>query len=235
MSSAVSTVLDAGARGESIPVRLSNAYCVALASADQDYRALLNAGGINFPDGTPVVWVMRAKLRKGYGALRAGRVRGPTFFTEVLRATPAAGLSNYFLGTTSTTLEKLERALTVKIPELRIAGKHAPAFGPLNEDFYDRACEEILQSGADLVWVALGTPKQDFVATELARRTGVPCIGVGAAFDFVAGTVREAPVWVQSTGLEWLYRLCSEPRRLWRRYLFGNFRFLYSVLAESRN
>jgi N-acetylglucosaminyldiphosphoundecaprenol N-acetyl-beta-D-mannosaminyltransferase len=218
---------------EKIPVsvRLSNAYCVALASKDEQYAALLTDGGVNFPDGTPVVWAMR---RREPG-LAPGRVRGPSLFRTATKATAKERLGNFYFGTTDETLDRLTATLLREEPGLVVAGKYAPAFGPVDEEFYRSAVKAILATDASIVWVALGTPKQDFVSTEIAIRTGLPCVGVGAAFDFVAGTVAEAPEWMQSKGLEWVYRFYKEPRRLWKRYVFGNVRFLYSAFVESSN
>jgi N-acetylglucosaminyldiphosphoundecaprenol N-acetyl-beta-D-mannosaminyltransferase len=220
---------------ESVPVsvRLSNAYCVALASKDERYAALLSQGGVNFPDGAPVVWFMRGRGRNR--GLAPGRVRGPSLFRTATRATAAEGLGNFYFGTTSETLDRLTGQLRREEPGLVVSGQYAPPFGPIDEEFYERAVQAISATDASIVWVALGTPKQDFVSTEIAIRTGLPCVGVGAAFDFVAGTVAEAPQWMQSRGLEWVYRFYKEPRRLWRRYVFGNIRFLYSAFTESSN
>ncbi|MDV6241222.1 WecB/TagA/CpsF family glycosyltransferase [Rhodococcus opacus] len=216
------------AKGRSpIPVRLSNAYCVSLASNDPSYAALTNGPGVTFPDGTPVVWFMRTKNRM------AQTVRGPSLFTAVMEAGRSAGIQHFLLGTDDTTLSNLVTSLERKFPGVSIAGVHAPAFGPLDEAFYKEAVKLIQTANPDLIWIALGTPKQDFAAAELSKRTGLPCIAVGAAFDFVSGVTKEAPKWVQGTGIEWIYRFSQEPRRLWRRYTFGNLRFLYSAIVHS--
>lgn len=114
-----------------------------------------------------------------------------------------------------------------------MAGNFAPPFSDLNQSFVELCRDAVLGSGANIVWVGLGTPKQDFLASALAGLVGVPCIGVGAAFDFVAGTVQEAPPWIQRSGLEWLFRLTQDPRRLWRRYVFGNLQFVGAVLRRN--
>lgn len=227
---AVNIVLDAGKRRDSIPVRLSNAYCVALASKDAVYADLLNGPGLNFPDGTPVVWFMKAR-KSGDSSLST--VRGPTLFADTLALTAGAGLSNFFLGTTDETLSVLRATVSQKYPDIDIAGTYAPPFAPLTNAFIQDCYERIEESKADLIWVGLGTPKQDYVAAQLAKLLGRPCVGVGAAFDFLAGTVREAPLWMQNSGTEWIYRFASEPRRLWKRYIFGNARFLYTAVVES--
>ncbi|RYH69825.1 MAG: glycosyltransferase [Alcaligenaceae bacterium] len=225
--SARDAVVEFAIKQKAIPVRLSNAYCVALAANDPDYAALTNGPGVTFPDGTPVVWFMRARNRK------AQTVRGPSLFCAVMEAGSTNGIRHFLLGTKDTTLSSLVSALEARFPAVSIAGVHAPSFGPLNEVFYEEAVKSIRIANPDIVWIALGTPKQDFAAAELAKRTGVPCVAVGAAFDFVSGVTKEAPEWVQGSGFEWLFRLASEPRRLWRRYLFGNVRFLHSALTES--
>lgn len=227
---AVDRIMLAAENREGIPVRLSNAYCVALASKDSEYERLLGGHGLNFPDGAPVAWVMKARNRSN---IPVSRVRGPSFFFESIARSHNTQIRHFFLGTTDETLSSLVRTLKSEYPELNVAGTYAPPFAPLSESFIQDCYERIKESRADIVWVGLGTPKQDFVAAQLAARLDVPCAGVGAAFDFAAGTVREAPAWIQRSGTEWLYRLMSEPKRLWKRYLFGNARFIYSALAES--
>jgi N-acetylglucosaminyldiphosphoundecaprenol N-acetyl-beta-D-mannosaminyltransferase len=209
-------------------VRLANAYCVVLARKDVEYRALLDSDGINFPDGSPVVWSMRAD-----GVTDAGRVRGPSFFEEVLAEGRSRNLRHFFLGATSQTLDKLRERMEIKFPELIVAGTYSPPFEPLSAEFLD-GCERAVRGAEpDIIWVGLGTPKQDYVTTELSRRLRLPAAGVGAAFDFSAGTIREAPRFVQRAGFEWLFRLLMEPRRLWKRYVIGNFEFL-RIVSLSR-
>lgn len=202
-------------------IRLMNAYCVALASDDPEYFALVTSSGINYPDGAPVAWVMR----RG-GTPEAKQVRGPSFFLKVIELGTARGMRHYFFGTTDETLSLLEERLKKDQPDVVVAGLGAAPFGPVSEILTDEVVEEIRATNPDIVWVGLGTPKQDFVAVELAKRLGVPCAGVGAAFDFAAGTQPEAHPLIRRFGLEWAYRLSTEPRRLWRRYLWGNTRFI---------
>ncbi|MDM7490515.1 WecB/TagA/CpsF family glycosyltransferase [Rhodococcus sp. CSLK01-03] len=230
MERAVELVVAAAEERRPVPVRLSNAYCVALASQESTYERTLSDTGLTFADGMPVVWAMRLRNPSGHVV---SRVRGPSFFNEVIAKSRTANLTNFLLGTTSETLAQLEVELFNRYPGVRIAGSYAPPFSPLGEQFYEECASQIAAADPDIVWVALGTPKQDYLAAELAHRTGRPCVAVGAAFDFVAGSVREAPNWVQRSGFEWAYRFASEPRRLWRRYVFGNLRFIYSVFVHS--
>lgn len=213
-----------------VNVRLANAYNVALADKDPSYAQLLREQGINFPDGTPVVWVMNC--RRG-GSAFAGRVRGPSLFAAAMRQSATSGVRHFLLGTTERTLAALTTHLTNSYPGITIAGTYSPPFAPADENFLDQCEAEASRSNPDLIWVGLGTPKQDHVGTALAERLRIPTVNVGAAFDFAAGTLREAPVWVQNSGWEWLYRLACEPRRLWRRYVFGNARFLLAVARTS--
>ncbi|MDR7112932.1 N-acetylglucosaminyldiphosphoundecaprenol N-acetyl-beta-D-mannosaminyltransferase [Microbacterium trichothecenolyticum] len=215
-----------------VNVRLANAYNVALADDDPSYASLLAEQGVNFPDGTPVVWYMNRQRGRH---VRAERVRGPSLFTETMARSANAGTRHFLLGSTPDTLRALEDALRASHPGITIVGSFSPPFAPVDDEYLDICSSEVQGAEPDIVWVGLGTPKQDIVGTEVAMRAGIPTVNVGAAFDFAAGTVREAPVWIQRSGFEWLYRLTSEPKRLWRRYFFGNVRFLYAAtIFESR-
>ncbi len=216
-------------RSAGVAVRLANAFCVTTAAHRPDYLRLLRAGGVNFPDGAPVAWAMRRA-----GALAAGRVRGPSFFTETLSRSQDTGIRHYFFGTDESVLEELIAQVRTLYPGAVVVGSSAP---DVQEDPTALAAQlpaSVTRDSVDIVWVGLGTPKQDFVADAIAAERGVITAGVGAAFDFVAGSVREAPRFMQNSGLEWLFRLMSEPRRLWRRYLIGNVQFLRVVLPALR-
>lgn len=230
LQSAIDYVVNEALARTPVPVRLANAYCVAVASKDLKYRGLLSGEGVNFPDGTPVVWAMRGNSRLGS---RPGRVRGPSLFVNTIDQGRRKGIRHYFLGTTPETLELLVSKIEAVYPGTIVAGAFAPPFGELDDKFYESCVQRIEPSEPHILWVALGSPKQDYATSYLARSVGVPCVGVGAAFDFVAGTAKEAPRWMQDHAVEWLYRFATEPGRLWRRYLFGNIMFAASV-AKSR-
>jgi N-acetylglucosaminyldiphosphoundecaprenol N-acetyl-beta-D-mannosaminyltransferase len=214
---------------EGVAVRLANAFCVTLANERPDYLHLLRTRGINFPDGAPVAWAMRQE-----GAATAGRVRGPSFFTETLDRSQGTGIRHYFFGTDKAVLEDLVAHVRAEYPEAIVVGASAPDFRDDPAELAAQLPATITKDTVDIVWVGLGTPKQDFVADVIATERGVLTAGVGAAFDFLAGSVREAPKFIQDSGLEWLFRLVSEPRRLWRRYLIGNAKFLRVVLPAIR-
>lgn len=216
---ASNTIRDAQLR-KPIGIRLANAYCVALSDTDDSYRTVL-LDGVNYPDGASVVSVMRSQVGSD-----AGRVRGPSFFEAVFSAGRSADLRHFLLGTTDETLALVEKRAIERFPGIQIVGTHSPPFAPVEMMKIDDIAAVVNDSGADIIWVALGTPKQDFVAQELSRLVSRPCVGVGAAFDFFSGDVATAPIWVQNSGFEWLFRLTQEPKRLWRRYLFGNLKFI---------
>jgi N-acetylglucosaminyldiphosphoundecaprenol N-acetyl-beta-D-mannosaminyltransferase len=230
LTEAAQAVMDAAAAKRAISVRLVNAYSVHLTTKSRAYRALLQdtVDAINFPDGRPLA---RAVQRR---AGRTTQVRGPDLFERTLDLARAHGMRHYLLGGSAETLARLARELTSRYPGLTIAGMYSPPFRELTAEERSTQDDVIAASGADVVWVGLGTPKQDFEAARLARSCGIPAIAVGAAFDFSAGTKSVAPEWVRNTGFEWLFRLVSEPRRLWKRYLLGNASFARLWLAERR-
>jgi len=216
---------EAGAPGAT-SVRLVNAWSIVCAHDDPNYLDVMTGHGINLPDGRP----LSRRVRRKEGG--AEQVRGPSLFRAVLDHGRALGMRHFFVGASDETLTRLVSNVTKQVPGVLIEGTHAP---PFTEDIASLAsdCSRAVSSTrADIIWVGLGTPKQDLVAVQLAEQTGAWVVGIGAAFDFVAGTTQEAPVWMTKTGTEWLYRLASEPRRLWRRYLIGNVRYLW--LAATR-
>lgn len=231
LDDAAGLIVSLASRHNAIPIRLSNAYCVAVADKDPKYRELLQGAGLNLPDGTPVAWVMKRLATRDQNPQR---VRGPSLFKATLEKGRHHGLKHFLLGTSPQTLELLVDSIAREYPGTIIAGKLAPPFGPLNSSFYDSCSKAIQMADPHVVWIALGSPKQDFAAAKLTELTRTTCVGVGAAFDFLAGTAAEAPVWTQKIGMEWAYRLVTEPKRLWRRYLIGNVQFVASVLRQTK-
>jgi N-acetylglucosaminyldiphosphoundecaprenol N-acetyl-beta-D-mannosaminyltransferase len=211
--------------------RLVNSYTFALAETYPDYQALLAQSGVNLPDGKPLVTALNRLNRHGQPF---GQVRGPSFFVTCLDEGRAQGVRHLFLGGSPELLESLKDAVDRRFPGTEIVGMISPPFRPLTDSERAEQDSQIKVSGAHVVWVGLGTPKQDFEAQRICDSLGVTTAAVGAAFDFVAGTKPEAPEWMRRLSLEWVFRLMTEPRRLWRRYLFGNARFLMLVLREAR-
>ena len=203
----------------SIHVHLLNAYSMCVADGNVDYQAALNdSSAVNLCDGKSVE--LAAKMLHGMTKLR--QMRGPDFFRTMLNEGRETNLRHCFLGSTPSVLEKLVRQAEEMYPGVQIACAISPPFRePTAQELAERDAL-ILASGANIIWVGLGTPKQDFEAHRVTTATGINSVAIGAAFDFLAGTTKEAPRILRGSGLEWLYRLISEPRRLWRRYLFGN-------------
>ena len=199
----------------------ANVHVVMSAYWDREYRQVLENAVIVTPDGMPLVWAMRS-----LGAKKQQRVYGPDLMLAWCERAAREHLSIYLFGATAATLERLEENLIAKFPNLAIAGKHAPPYLEMrSSDFaaqLDLDLETIRASGAKVIFVALGCPKQEFWMSQAQGRLQAVMIGVGAAFDFHSGQVAQAPRWMMASGLEWLYRFIQEPKRLWRRYLINN-------------
>jgi N-acetylglucosaminyldiphosphoundecaprenol N-acetyl-beta-D-mannosaminyltransferase len=182
---------------------------------DDAVRNVHNAAGLVTPDGMPLVWLLR-----WYGYQEVDRVYGPDLMLTLFDHGRGLGYRHFLYGSTPATLERLESNLTSRLPGAHIVGRIAPPFRRLTEAEEESVVAAINESGADIVWVGLSTPRQEvWMATCRARLAAKVLIGVGAAFDFHAGTKKQAPRFIQRNGFEWLFRLAMEPRRLWRRYL----------------
>jgi N-acetylglucosaminyldiphosphoundecaprenol N-acetyl-beta-D-mannosaminyltransferase len=209
-----------------LSVHLINAYSIALARRDRSYRSALSGSAVNFPDGKPLSWVTR------FSQVPLQQVRGPGFFNAALDEGRSVDAKHFLLGGSDELLLNLRSNLEARYPGVDIVGSYSPPFRTLTMDEYEAQDARISASGADIVWVGLGTPKQDHEVERLAERLPVIACAVGAAFDFAAGMKKEAPRWMTAVGVEWLFRLATEPRRLWRRYLFGNIGFIVAVVKE---
>jgi len=189
----------------------------------------VNSATLVTPDGMPVVWLGKTKGHKNIK-----RVYGPDLMLKVCKVSSGKGYRNYFYGSRSSVLDRLSVNLKELFPDLNIAGKFSPSFDEaiVREDEVN--IRMINASNSDILWVGLGSPKQDIWMRNHRDKLNVPVIiGVGAAFDFIAGTKKQAPAWMQKSGLEWFFRLVTEPKRLWKRYIFGNLKFLFLLLKES--
>jgi N-acetylglucosaminyldiphosphoundecaprenol N-acetyl-beta-D-mannosaminyltransferase len=213
-----------------VDVHLCNAYTFSLADKDAGFKAMLQRAAINFPDGKSVVWAN--KLLHGRSTIPKDRVYGPDLFLDVFEKGQEVELRHYLLGSTPQVLSALETELRRRFPKAALVGAVSPPFRDLTEQETAEQTARLVESRAHVVWVGLGTPKQDWESARLARDVAAVFVAVGAAFDFIAGEKKQAPIWMQRNGLEWLFRLAAEPRRLWRRYLFGNARFLRAIISE---
>lgn len=213
----------AAERGEQRCVHLCNAYTLALAVRSNQFRQLLNGSDMNLPDGAPVAW-FGASLGRHQRLLRP--LPGPSLMTSLFDKSQGTEVRHFLLGASEDVLLQLRRNLQSRFPAARIVGSFSPPFTSDVDDLVVTSMFPIQQSRANMVWVGLGTPKQDWVAHRIAEATGVVAVPVGAAFDFISGRKAEAPRWVRGSGLEWLFRLATEPRRLWRRYLIDGLVFV---------
>jgi N-acetylglucosaminyldiphosphoundecaprenol N-acetyl-beta-D-mannosaminyltransferase len=202
-------------------VNVCNVEVVLKAYDDPVLAEIVNKSGMATPDGMPLVWLGR---RRG---LPVERVYGPDLMLALCEEGLKAGWRHYFYGGTPEVLMDLTRRLSERFPGLKIAGYCPPPFRPLTAAEESEVEARINAARPDVVWVGIGTPKQDFWMAQFRPRLEAPVlIAVGAAFNFYAGHVRQAPRWMMRCGLEWLFRFVMEPRRLWRRYLIGNVRFV---------
>jgi N-acetylglucosaminyldiphosphoundecaprenol N-acetyl-beta-D-mannosaminyltransferase len=195
----------------------------------REHRYRLNHFDLLVPDGQPVRWAMRFL----YDAKLRDRVYGPRLTLEVCRAAAQEGLAVYFYGSTPEVLTSLCANLRRQFPGLIIAGAAPSKFRRMSAAEKEDTVRQIQNSGASIVFVGLGCPRQEVWTYEFARVISMPVLAVGAAFAFHAGQVPQAPLWMQNAGFEWLFRLCAEPRRLWKRYLFLNPLYLLLLLLQA--
>ena len=208
---------------------ITGVHGVMESQRDEALRRIHNDAGLVTPDGMPLVW-----LHHLAGNRLVDRVYGPDLMLAVCAHGVTRGYRHFFYGGQEGVAELLSRRLTARFPGLEIAGVYCPAFRNLTEQEEQDLAMAVERSRADVIWVGLGTPKQErWMASHVGRLTAPVLIGVGAAFDFHAGLKRQAPRWMRRSGLEWSFRLVSEPRRLWRRYLMNNPRFVWRVLLQS--
>jgi N-acetylglucosaminyldiphosphoundecaprenol N-acetyl-beta-D-mannosaminyltransferase len=204
-------------------------HTIMAAREDPDLRAAVAGASLTVPDGQPIVWALNA-----LGHHLGDRVYGPTLMARYCERSAATGVRMFLYGgRDEDAARRLEHVLVSRYPGLRIAGRYVPPFRPLTEVERDAVAAEINASRADVVWVGIGVPKQEKWMASMRDRLEAPVlVGVGAAFDFHAGLVAQAPRWLQRAGLEWAFRLLQEPRRLWRRYLRYNPRFVAGFASQ---
>jgi N-acetylglucosaminyldiphosphoundecaprenol N-acetyl-beta-D-mannosaminyltransferase len=225
---------DAGARvltwaktPESRYVVVSNVHVTMEAYDSDEYRAMVNGADLVTPDGMPLVWALRL-----FGVAGATRVYGPTLTAHVLARSAVEGIAVGFFGATPQVLRRMLDECRRRFPGLRVPYAHSPPFRQLSEEEDAAIVHEINNSGVQILFVGLGCPKQERWMALHKGAVNAVMLGVGAAFDFLAGTKPQAPAWMQRAGLEWLFRLATEPRRLWRRYMYHNPRFVMLLAGQ---
>jgi len=230
---AVDWILDHAATGhKAYAVEAANTHVAALARSDKVFGESMGQFDLIVPDGMPLVWALNQHLPDGEKL--TDRVYGPTLMLETLAATQNKPEFRHFLfGGRQSTLDKLDSVFAERFPGAAIAGSHSPPFGEWPDDETERVIEKIRAAKANLVWVGLGCPKQEhWIARNKHRLPPGVYFGIGAAFAFHAGEVKQSPPALQKLGLEWAYRLAMEPRRLFKRYFTYNSLFLWHLLAD---
>jgi N-acetylglucosaminyldiphosphoundecaprenol N-acetyl-beta-D-mannosaminyltransferase len=227
--SAVDHIVRAARQGLPATVSALAVHGVMMGVLDAEHRYRLNHFDLLVPDGQPVRWALnllhRTRLRQ--------RVYGPNLTLCLCERAAAEGIAVYFYGSTPGILAKLKDNLKNRFPLLQIAGMQASKFGTLSPSERDIVAEHVRRSGASLVFVGIGCPRQEVWAYEFRELLAMPIVSVGAAFAFLAGTAPQAPQWMQDWGLEWLFRFSVEPRRLWRRYMLLNPIYLILVGLQA--
>ena len=226
---AIAKIVLAGRERRSLCVTALAVHGVMTGVLDREHNYRLNQFDLVCPDGQPVRWA----LRHLHGCRLGDRVYGPELTLRVCQEAANQGIGVFLFGTTPETLGRFAERLTAQFEGLRIVGQRASRFRRLSEAERDELAEEINASGAGICFVGLGCPRQEVFVFEMRDRVRMPLIAVGAAFAFHAGLLEQAPAWMQRRGLEWLFRLSREPRRLWRRYLYLTPAFV-TLLALQR-
>lgn len=228
MNDALSAVRQAIEQKDKIYISVCPVSTIMECQSNAQAFESVNAADLATPDGMPVVWLGRLKGHKNIK-----RVYGPDLMLEICRISEHKGYRNYFYGSTQNVLTGLSENLKRAFPALVVSGTYSPPFRDLSAAEEMQAIKNINKDSPDILWVGLGSPKQDiWMYRNRDKLNALVIVGVGAAFDFLSGIKRQAPKWMQRMGLEWLFRLIAEPQRLWRRYLIGNSLFICLLIAE---
>ncbi|MCX7020238.1 MAG: WecB/TagA/CpsF family glycosyltransferase [Candidatus Sumerlaeota bacterium] len=214
-------VLGRAGRGESGYVCFATVHMIVEAYDYSEFKDVINGAGLVTPDGMPLVWALRL-----LGLREARRVSGPDLSPKICKAAAARGIKVGFYGGTPEVLDKVVTRMKAIFPEIRIVYACSPPFRALSQEEDEQIVQDIMRSGAQVLFVGLGCPKQENWMRDHTDRIPAIMLGVGAMFNFVGGVIKRAPVWMQTLGLEWVHRIVTEPQRLWKRYLTTNPRFV---------
>ncbi len=205
---------------------VTNVHTVTTGISNKSFRDITNNSSLSIPDGMPLVWIAK---NRGYRNIE--KCSGPDIMLEIFRISEQKGYSNYFYGSTEDTLNKMKKNLLNKFPKLNIIGMDSPPYRELSKEEDEEVISKINALKPNIIWIGLGAPKQEiWMQNHVNKINSSVIFGVGAAFDFHAGTLKRAPLWMQNHGLEWLYRFIKEPRRLWKRYLLINLKFIVCLI-----
>lgn len=208
---------------------VSNVHTTVTSFEDKSYCDIQNGGILAIPDGGPLSTVGQ---KRGFKNMK--RTTGPSYMGKILKISVQKGYRHYFYGSTEETLEKLHQALQHDYPGIQIAGMYSPPFRPLTEEENHLVVERINETRPDFVWIGLGAPKQERWMAEHQGKIKGFMVGVGAGFDYFAGNISRAPMWMQKTNLEWVYRLLQDPKRLFRRYWHTNTKFIWNAMVRGK-
>jgi N-acetylglucosaminyldiphosphoundecaprenol N-acetyl-beta-D-mannosaminyltransferase len=210
-------------------VCITGVHGVMDSQRDPTLKRIHNAAGMVTPDGMPLVWINRLR---GNGQVQ--RVYGPDLMLEICKLGVEKNHKHFLYGGGDGVAEKLKAALEERFPGINVVGTYTPPFRPLTDAEDHDVVQMINKSGADIVWIGLSTPKQErWMSKHIGRLHAPVMVGVGAAFDFISGTKKQAPRWIGRIGMEWSYRMCCEPKRLGKRYLVNNPLFVWNMLLQS--
>lgn len=209
-------------------VCVTNVHAVMEAQKNAYYKQVLNGAFLTVPDGRPTVWVGRSQ-----GLTEMDQVGGPDLMLKFCELSSRKRYTHFFYGGLPGMSEQLKDSLTRRYPGLRVVGTYTPPFRPLNLKEESEVCDLLAKLKPDVTWIGLGAPKQElFMAKYLGRLNTTLMVGVGAAFDMHTGRIKDAPRWMKRAGFAWLHRLFQEPRRLWKRYVKTNPRFLWEITLQ---
>ena len=226
-SNSIDSIMEWSERRQSRTVCICNVHSVIAARSDVGLREAINESDLATPDGMPIAWLI-SKRQKA----KQARINGLDLTMRLCEEAAQKRIPVAFYGSSQQTLQNLQGVLAQRFPSLNVAAAVSPPFRPLSND-EDAAMVKVLNdSGAGIVFIGLGCPKQELWMAAHRGQVRAVMIGIGAAFDFLAGTVKRPPLWMQNAGLEWLGRLIAEPRRLWRRYFVTNSIFILYILRE---
>ncbi len=223
------TIVNALAEKQKGYICVTEVHGVIEAQLNPKIRNIFNRSFLSTPDGMPLVW-----LGKMAGNKQMGRVYGPDLMAEMMNFTSKSGHTHFLYGGVEGVAQDLKLKLESRYPGIRIVGTYTPPFRPLNPEEEKQLIEQVAGARPDFFWIGISTPKQElFMAHYLDKLDTTIMVGVGAAFDFFTGRVRQAPRWIQRSGFEWLFRVLSEPRRLWRRYFVCISLFLWNIFLQK--
>lgn len=227
MNTALSAVWHALEHGDRGYICVTGVHGVMEAQADPEFKRIQNESLLTTPDGMPLVWAGRL------GAFPIRRVYGPEFMLAVCKLSQRDGYSHFFYGGKPGVSKKLKEEMESRFPGLQVAGTYTPPFRELNSSEREELRQMVEEAKPDFFWVGLSTPKQERFMAEYINKLPVKImVGVGAAFDIHTGAIKDSPAWIKNAGLQWLHRLIQEPRRLWRRYLVNNPKFIYQAALQ---